>query len=73
MSNRQQWWLLGTLILGSAIGLFYYLRVMVTLFLVEPGLRRRDAPLHWAQRAGGIMLLAIAAWPSSSASTHSRC
>ncbi|MNU11294.1 NADH-quinone oxidoreductase subunit N [compost metagenome] len=33
---------------------------MVTLFLVEPSLQRRDAPLHWAQRAGGIMLLVVA-------------
>ncbi|MFC5694585.1 NADH-quinone oxidoreductase subunit NuoN [Pseudomonas sp. GCM10022186] len=54
------WWLLGALVLGSAIGIFYYLRVMVTLFLVEPNLRRHDAELHWAQRAGGIMLLFVA-------------
>ena len=54
------WWLLGALILGSAIGLYYYLRVMVTLFLVEPGLRRHDAPMNWGQHAGGIMLLLIA-------------
>ncbi len=54
------WWLLGAMVLGSAIGIFYYLRVMVTLFLVEPNLRRHDAELHWAQRAGGIMLLFVA-------------
>jgi NADH-quinone oxidoreductase subunit N len=54
------WWLLGAMVLGSAIGVFYYLRVMVTLFLVEPNLRRHDAELHWAQRAGGIMLLFVA-------------
>ncbi|SFA56265.1 NADH-quinone oxidoreductase subunit N [Metapseudomonas otitidis] len=54
------WLLLGVMILGSAIGVFYYLRVMVTLFLVEPNLRRHDADLHWAQRAGGIMLLIVA-------------
>lgn len=58
--ESQQWLLLGTLILGSAIAVFYYLRVMVTLFLVEPNLQRRDAPLNWAQRAGGIMLLVVA-------------
>ena len=55
------WWLVGALILGSAIGVYYYLRVMVTLFLVEPNLVRHDAPFDWGQRAGGIMLLAIAA------------
>lgn len=58
--QAQQWWLLGALVLGSAIGVFYYLRVMVTLFMVEPNLRRHDAELHWAQRAGGIMLLFVA-------------
>ncbi|MEI1128127.1 NADH-quinone oxidoreductase subunit NuoN [Pseudomonas aeruginosa] len=54
------WWLIGALVLGSAIGLYYYLRVMVTLFLVEPGIRQHDAPFNWGQRAGGIMLVAIA-------------
>ena len=58
--ESQLWWLLGALIMGSAIGLYYYLRVMVTLFLVEPGIRRRDAPLNWGQHAGGIMLLLMA-------------
>lgn len=58
--QSQQWWLLGALILGSAIGVFYYLRVMVTLFLVEPNLKRHDAPFNWGQRTGGIMLLFVA-------------
>ena len=58
--ESQLWWLLGALIIGSAIGLYYYLRVMVTMFLVEPGIRRRDAPLNWGQHAGGIMLLLMA-------------
>uniref|UniRef100_UPI0028AFF65C NADH-quinone oxidoreductase subunit NuoN n=1 Tax=Stutzerimonas nitrititolerans TaxID=2482751 RepID=UPI0028AFF65C len=51
--ESQLWWLLGALIIGSAVGLFYYLRVMVTLYLVEPGMRRHDAPINWGQRAGG--------------------
>ena len=59
--ESHQWWLVGSLVLGSAIGVFYYLRVMVTLYLIEPNLRRHDAQLHWEQRAGGVMLLAIAA------------
>ncbi|UVE16100.1 NADH-quinone oxidoreductase subunit NuoN [Pseudomonas sp. LS44] len=58
--QSQQWWLLAALVIGSAIGVFYYLRVMVALFLVEPNLHRHDAPLHWAQRTGGIMLLLVA-------------
>ena len=57
--EAHQWWLLGSLILGSAIGVFYYLRVMVTLYLVEPKLHRHDAPLNWEQKAGGVMLLAV--------------
>ncbi|MCI1736172.1 MAG: hypothetical protein LKM38_01980 [Pseudomonas veronii] len=58
--ESELWWLIGVLILGSAIGVFYYLRVMVTLYLIEPNLRRVDAELHWEQKAGGVMLLAIA-------------
>jgi len=58
--QAQLWWLLGALVLGSAIAVFYYLRVMVTLFLVEPNLRRHDAPFNWGQRAGGIMLVVVA-------------
>jgi NADH-quinone oxidoreductase subunit N len=58
--QSQLWWLLGTLVIGSAIGVFYYLRVMVTLFLAAPGLHRHDAPENWGQRTGGIMLMAMA-------------
>jgi NADH-quinone oxidoreductase subunit N len=53
------WWLTGALVLGSAIGVFYYLRVMVTLFLQDSKIQRHDAPFNWAQRAGGVMLLGI--------------
>jgi NADH-quinone oxidoreductase subunit N len=58
--QSQLWWLLGTLVIGSAIGVFYYLRVMVTLFLAAPGMRLHDAPENWGQRTGGIMLMAMA-------------
>ncbi|WP_213878680.1 NADH-quinone oxidoreductase subunit NuoN [Pseudomonas sp. dw_358] len=58
--ESHQWWLTGALVIGSAIGVFYYLRVMVTLYLMEKSLRRRDAPFNWEQRTGGVMLLAIA-------------
>ena len=58
--ESQLWWLVGALVIGSAIGVYYYLRVMVTLYLVEPNLRRHDAPLKWEQQTGGVMLLAIA-------------
>ena len=58
--QAQLWGLIAVLIIGSAIGIYYYLRVMVTLYLVEPGMRRREPPINWPQRAGGVMLLAIA-------------
>ena len=57
--EAHEWWLVASLVLGSAIGVFYYLRVMVTLYLIEPNLRRVDAELHWEQKAGGVMLLAF--------------
>lgn len=55
-----RWWLVGGIILGSAIGLYYYLRVMVTLYLVEPGMQRRDAPNDWGMRAGGLVVMGLA-------------
>ncbi len=55
-----QWWLVGGIVAGSAIGLFYYLRVMVTLYLPEPGMRRRDATEDWGSRVGGLTLLVVA-------------
>ncbi|NGY05049.1 NADH-quinone oxidoreductase subunit NuoN [Solimonas terrae] len=51
------WWLLGAVVVGSAIGLYYYLRLMISLFLLDPSKHRFSAPLDWAQRTGGIMTL----------------
>jgi NADH-quinone oxidoreductase subunit N len=53
------WWLLALVVIGSAIGLYYYLRVMVTLYLPEAGMHRYDAPLNWGTRAGGAMVLGL--------------
>lgn len=58
--DAKLWWLMGSMILGSAIGVFYYLRVMVTLFMMEPGMHHHDAPQAWAQQVGGIMLVLVA-------------
>jgi NADH-quinone oxidoreductase subunit N len=55
------WWLVAGIVLGSAIGLYYYLRMMVILFLDEPGESRRDAVSGWGQQSGGIMVLLLAA------------
>jgi len=54
-----QWWLVAGVILGSAIGLFYYLRVMVTLYLVEPGMRRRDAVDAWGWHPSGLVVVGV--------------
>ena len=54
------WWLIAALVAGSAIGIYYYLRVMVTMFLAVPGKRRLDAAQHWGQRSGGIVTIMLA-------------
>lgn len=54
------WWLIAALVLGSAIGIYFYLRVMVTLFLATPGRRRLDAARDWGQRSGGVMTVMLA-------------
>lgn len=59
--DAQLWWLLGALVVGSAIGLFYYLRVVVALFMPTPGMRRMEADSFWGVRVGGIMVIAMAA------------
>lgn len=51
------WWLTGAVVLGSAIGLYYYLRVMVSLFLNAPQRLQRDTPDNWAFTAGGVVVL----------------
>ncbi|HEX4896132.1 MAG TPA: NADH-quinone oxidoreductase subunit NuoN [Solimonas sp.] len=57
--DARMWWLLGAVVLGSAVGLYYYLRLMITLFMLDPEKRRFEAPLDWAQRAGGTMVWAL--------------
>ncbi len=55
----QQLWLLGALLIGSALGVYFYLRTMVTLYMVQPGMRGFDADMHWGEHAGGIMVLGV--------------
>jgi NADH-quinone oxidoreductase subunit N len=57
--DSRLWLLLAAVVLGSAIGLYYYLRLMITLFLVDPERRRFSAPIKWAQQAGGVMVLGL--------------
>jgi len=57
--SAKLWVLLGLVVVGSAIGLYYYLRVMITMFLLRPGMASYDAPLDWGERAGGVMVLGV--------------
>lgn len=57
--DAQTWVLLGAVVLGSAVGLYYYLRLLITLFMLDPEKRRFEAPLDWAQRAGGAMVCGL--------------
>jgi NADH-quinone oxidoreductase subunit N len=58
--RSELWWLLGVLVIGSAIGIFYYLRVIISLFIAVPGRRRLDAGSHWGTQSGGIMTVILA-------------
>lgn len=55
--SSELWWLTGAVVVGSAIGLYYYLRVMVSLYLSAPKQLRRDTPGNWALTAGGVVVL----------------
>ncbi|WOE32833.1 MULTISPECIES: NADH-quinone oxidoreductase subunit NuoN [unclassified Acinetobacter] len=55
--TAQHWFLAAMLIVGSGIGLYYYLRVMVIMYLTPPETPRIDAVDHWGQKVGGIMVL----------------
>lgn len=57
--DKRLWVLLGAVVLGSAIGLFYYLRAMVQLYLRTPWVRKYNAPLGWAQGTGGAMVILL--------------
>ncbi len=59
--TTQHWFLAAMIIVGSGIGLYYYLRVMVVMYMTPPDNPRMDAVDHWGQKVGGIMVLAAAA------------
>lgn len=50
--KASMWWLLAALVVGSAIGIYYYLRVMTTLFL------RHLAGGAWMPNATGASIRA---------------
>jgi NADH-quinone oxidoreductase subunit N len=57
--DARLWWLVGAVVLGSAIGLYYYLRVIIALYLQDPQQRQFSAPLNWGWQAGGLMVLGL--------------
>ena len=58
--SQQHWFYAAMIVIGSGIGLYYYLRVMVVLYMTPPETPRIDADKHWGQKAGGIMVLLAA-------------
>ena len=56
----QHWFLAAMVIIGSGIGLYYYLRVMVVMYLTAPETPRLDVQHQWGRSAGGIMVLLAA-------------
>ena len=59
--DAKLWWLLGALVAGSGIGLYYYLRVAITLFLREAEAVQTADQLNWGQKVGGVMVFGLAA------------
>jgi len=65
--DQRQWLLLGTIIAGSAVGLYFYLRAMIQLYLrPEPALETTavtppctSPSLSWVRGAGGSMLIVL--------------
>ena len=58
--SEGHWFFAAMIILGSGIGLYYYLRVMVVLYMTPPETPRIDADKLWGQKVGGIMVLLAA-------------
>lgn len=59
--TTQHWFLAAMIIVGSGIGLYYYLRVMVVMYMTPPETPRIDAEKEWGQKVGGIMVLIVTA------------
>lgn len=56
-----RFWAAGMIILGSAIGLYYYLRVLVNLYQKPKTNLEFDAHQHWGVKAGGVMVMIVTA------------
>ena len=56
-----RFWASGMIILGSAIGLYYYLKVLVALYQKPKVNLEFDVHQQWGVKAGGVMVLFITA------------
>jgi NADH-quinone oxidoreductase subunit N len=54
------WIALAFVVLGSSIGIYFYLRTIVSLFLAKKNMFTYDAKLNWGQGTGGIMVMCSA-------------
>ena len=57
--DARQWLLIGAVVFGSAVGLFYYLRVISIMFMGEMKHIGFDVTLGWEARAGGLVTLLL--------------
>ncbi len=57
--DKHLWVLLAAVVFGSAVGLYYYLRALVQLFLRPRWVAPFSIPLNWARRAGGGVLILL--------------
>lgn len=57
--DASEWFLAAMIIVGSAIGLFYYLRVMLTLFKRPTRTIEFDALGDWGIQVGGMMVILV--------------
>jgi len=57
--DKHLWVLLAAVVFGSAVGLYYYLRAMVQLYLRPRWVVPFSAPPNWARGAGGGFLILL--------------
>lgn len=58
VGNGVEGWLsLIFVVLGSSIGIYFYLRTIISLFLAKKNMQKFDAELNWGERTGGVMVL----------------
>ena len=56
------WIALIFVVLGSSIGIYFYLRTIISLFLAKKHMQHFDAEINWGQRTGGIVVLGAGAF-----------